>query len=132
MRIEAYLRVVGAENTIRTIEKETHLPNASIKQTKAKRDKVGDEMWWNWMTARVPIDIRNTDDELKKLLLAHRSIFPMIKQHETETDIYLEVVTQYEEGESPWGLYFSAETILLLSEMGGALDVDAVPIVHDS
>jgi hypothetical protein len=37
---------------------------------------------------------------------------------------YLEVVTQYEKGEEPRGLYLSAETVLLLSEMGGAFDND--------
>jgi len=49
--------------------------------------------------------------------------FPMIKRHDgPETDIYLEVATQYQEGDAPEGLYLSAETILLLSEMGAALD----------
>ena len=31
---------------------------------------------------------------------------------------------QYEKGEEPRGLYLSAETVLLLSEMGGAFDND--------
>jgi hypothetical protein len=133
MRIEAYLRVLSDADTIRAIEKEAHLPNASIKQLRARRGVIGNEMWWNWQTARVPIDIDNADDGLKKLLLAHRQIFPIIRKYEgPETDVYLEIVTQYEEGEGPWGLYLSAETVLLLSEMGGALDVDAVPIVHNS
>jgi hypothetical protein len=49
----------------------------------------------------------------------------MIKRHDgPETDIYLEVVTQYQEGDAPEGLYLSAETILLLSEMGAAPDND--------
>jgi hypothetical protein len=39
-------------------------------------------------------------------------------------DVYLEVVTQYGQGESPRGLFLSAETVLLLSEMGGAFDHD--------
>jgi hypothetical protein len=133
MRIEAYLRVLSDEDTIRAIEKEAHLPNASIKQLEARRGVIGNEMWWNWQTAHVPIDIDNADDGLKKLLLAHRQIFPIIRKHEgPETDVYLEIVMQYEEGEEPWGLHLSAETVLLLSEMGGALDVDAVQIVHNS
>jgi hypothetical protein len=132
MRIEAYLRVLSNEDTIRAIEKETNLPNASVKQLKARRRVIGGEMWWNWQTARVPIDIDNTDDGLKKLLLVHKQIFPIIRKHEgPETDVYLEIVMQYEEGEEPWGLYLSAETVWLLSEMGGALDVDAVPLVHN-
>jgi hypothetical protein len=134
MLIEAYLRVLSDEDTIRAIEKETNLSNASVKQLKARRGVIGEEMWWNWQTARVPIDIDNTDDGLKKLLLAHKQIFPIIRKHDEgpETDVYLEIVMQYEEGEEPWGLYLSAETVSLLSEIDGALDVDAVPIVHNS
>ncbi len=133
MRIEAYLRILSDEDTIRKIEKETHLSNATIKQVKARRGLTGNEMCWNWETSRVPIDIEKVDDGLKELLLSYSQIFPTIKRHEgPETDIYLEVVMRYEEGEEPWGLYLSAETVLLLSQMGGSLDVDAVPIVHNS
>jgi len=127
MRIEAYLRVLSTESRILSIYTEANVPNASIKRLKARRGVSDEEMWWNWQTESVPIDIDNTDDGLKELLLAHRQIFPIIRKHEgPETDIYLEVVTQYEEGEEPWGLYLSAETVLLLSELGGASDVDAV------
>jgi hypothetical protein len=126
MRIEAYLRVLSTEARIRSIYKEANVPNTSIKRLKARRGVSDEEMWWNWQTESVTIDIDNTDDGLKELLLAHRQIFPIIRKHEgPETDIYLEVVTRYEEGEEPWGLYLSAETVLLLSELGGALDVDA-------
>jgi hypothetical protein len=41
-------------------------------------------------------------------------------------------MVHYEEGEDPIGLYMSAETNQLLHEMGGALDMDAVPIVTKS
>ena len=103
-------------------------------ELKAPVDPVGGkEMWWNWETARVPIDIDDTDKGLKELLLAHRHIFPTLRKYEgPETDIYLEVVMQYEEGEEPWGLYLSDETVMLLSEMGGALDFDAVPLMKKS
>lgn len=125
MRIQAYLRVLSTEATIRALHTETDVPQASIMQLKARRGKVGDDMWWNWQTERVSVDMDNPDDGLRALLLAHRPIFPIIKKHQgPETDIYLEVVTQYEKGEEPRGQYLSAETILLLSEMGGALDND--------
>ena len=78
---------------------------------------------------RTPIEAENPDDGLKALLQAHRPIFPIIKKNLAETDIYLEVITQYDEGEEPQGLYLSAETVQLLSEMGGALDNDVVVIV---
>jgi hypothetical protein len=129
MRIEAYLRILSDEDTIRAIEKDTHLPNARVRQVKARRGVIDKGMLWNWETARVPVDIDNVDDGLKGLLLAHRHLFPIVKKHVgPETDVYLEVITQYKEGEEPRGLFLSAETVQLLSEMGGSLDLDAVPI----
>lgn len=129
MRIEAYLRVLGDEATIHAIHTETNLPNASIKRLKARRGASEEEMWWNWQTVRTPIEVDNPDDGLRALLQAHRPIFPIIKKNQAETDIYLEVITQYDEGEEPQGLYLSAETVQLLSEMGGALDNDVVVTV---
>ena len=129
MRVEAYLRVLGDEAIIRAIHAETNLPNASIKRLKARRGASEEEMWWNWQTTRTPIEAGNPDDGLRALLEAHRPIFPIIKKNQAETDIYLEVVTQYDEGEEPQGLYLSAETVQLLSEMGGALDNDVVVTV---
>jgi hypothetical protein len=125
MRIQAYLRILSTEATIRALHSETKVPDASIKETKARRGTVGDAVWWNWCTQRVPIDIDKVDEGLRTLLLAYKPIFPIIKRHQgPEFDIYLEVVTLYERGEEPRGLYLSAETILLLSEMGGAFDND--------
>jgi hypothetical protein len=129
VRVEAYLRVLGDEATIRSIQAETNLPNASIKRLKARRRASEEQMWWDWQTVRVPIDANNPDDGLKALLHAHRPIFPIIKKDQAETDIYLEVITQYDEGEEPHGLYLSAETVRLLSEMGAALDNDVVVTV---
>jgi hypothetical protein len=83
-------------------------------------------MWWNWQTEPTPIDPDNPDVGLRALLQAHRSIFPFIKSVDEEVDIYLEMVTRYEDGEEPQGLYLSAETVQLLGEMGGALDNDVV------
>ena len=125
MRLQAYLRILSTEATIRALHNETNVPDASIKETKARRDTVGNDMWWNWQTQPVPVDIDKPDDDLRALLLAHKPIFPVIKRYQgPKTDIYLEVRTQYERGEEPRGLYVSAETILLLSEIGAALDND--------
>lgn len=125
MRIQAYLRILSTETTIRALHTETSVPHASIKQVKARRSTVCNEMLWNWQTERVPIDVENPDDGFRALLLAHKPLFPIIKRWQgTETDVYLQVVTQYERGEEPRGLYLSAETVLLLSEMGGAFDDD--------
>jgi hypothetical protein len=125
MRITAYLRILSTETTIRALHSETKVPDSSIKETKARSGTTGEAVWWNWQTQRILIDSDNPDDGLRTLLLAHKPIFPVFKRFQgTDTDIYLEVVTQYEKGEEPRGLYLSAETVQLLSEMGGALDND--------
>jgi len=130
VRVDAYIRVLADENTIRAIHAETSLPNASIKRLKAPRNTSSGEMWWNWETGVTPINAENPDSGLRALLEAHKSIFPMIRKHcGPEADIYLEVVTHYDEGEAPQGLYLSAETIQLLGEMGAALDNDVVVTV---
>jgi hypothetical protein len=123
MRIYAYIRVLSNETTIRALHSETNVPHANIEQLKA-RDGEG-EFWWNWRTEQVSIDVDNPDDGLNKLLRTYRAYFPTIRKHQgQEAEIYLEVVTQYEKSEEPQGLYLSAETVALLSEMGGALDND--------
>ncbi len=124
MKSKAYLRVLSTENAIRALHNETN-PNASIKELKARRHEADNALWWDWQTAEVSIDIDKPDDGLRELLLTHKSILSLIRRYEgPETDIYLEVVTHYERGDEPTGLYLSAETILLLSEMGAALDHD--------
>ena len=132
MRIEAYLRVLSDEATIRAIHRETKVPKANIKQLKAGKDAIPNDTVWNWQTARIPIGIENPDGEIRALLSEYRPIFPIIREHSgPDTDIYLEIVTQYDENEDPHGLYLSAETIQLLSELGGALDNDVVSLMDD-
>lgn len=131
VRIQAYLRIVSDESRIRSIHEETNLPNASIKRLKSRRNAPAEETSWNWQTERLSIHVENPDEGLRSLLEGHKSIFPMIKKYQgPETDIYLEVVTQYEKADEPRGLYLSSETIKLLSEFGGALDNDVVPAIE--
>jgi hypothetical protein len=127
MRIYAYIRVLSNEPTIRALHNETNVPHANIEQLKARSGE--GELLWNWRTEQVPIDVASPDDGLNKLLRSHRAYFPTIRKHSgQDADIYLEVVTNYEKGEEPQGLYLSAETVALLSEMGGALDNDVYSV----
>ncbi len=118
---------MGDEATIRSLHSETGIPGAAIRQLKAPGGATGDEKRWNWGTAPVDLDLEDVDRGLKALLIQCRPFFPGIKKYQgPETDIYLEVVTRYKENERPRGLYLSAESISLLSELGAALDNDAV------
>jgi|GEM_PF-2284439 len=130
MRIEAYLRVVSDEATVRALHEETDVPGARIEKLKAPREGTANDYWWNWQTMRVRLDEDDVDRGVKALLEQYRSFSPAIKKHRgAEADIYLEVVTYCEEDERPRGLYLSAESISLLNELGAALDNDVVPEV---
>ncbi len=136
MRIEAYLSIGSDELTIRALHKETNIPEASIRaypKVKAQWSVTGEDNPWGWGTAPVTLDVENVDDGLKALLTKYRPIFPIIQKYRgPKTAITLQIVSRYRQREDdPQGLSISAETISLLSELGGALDNDAVWIVDD-
>jgi hypothetical protein len=81
-------------------------------------------MWWNWQTVRTPIDTDNPDEEYAPCCNITGRSSPQSKG--IEVDIYLELVRHYEEGEEPQGLYLSAETVSLQSQIVAALDTDVV------
>ena len=125
MRVYAYVRILSDEDTIRSFSQESNVPDASVKKLKAPRITTGDEMLWNWQTPPTVIDAGNIDGGLKELLSKYRPMFPVAQRYKgKDADIYLEIVTQYEKNDDPRGLYLSAETIGLLSELGGAIDID--------
>ena len=124
MQISAYIRILSDEATIHKIKHEANVSDAVVVQLKAKRG-LGKGKWWNWQTPRVVIDIDNVDVEINALLSNYRSMFRVAQRYKgPETEIYLEMVTHYDNSESPRGLYLSPATIALLSELGGALDND--------
>jgi len=124
MRISAYIRILSDEATVRRIKDEANISDASVVQLKSKRGS-GEERWWNWQTPKVVIDVDNADAGVNALLSDHRSMFRVAQKYKgPETEIYLEMVTHYDKSEEPRGLYLSAATIALLTELGAALDND--------
>ncbi len=122
----AYLRVVNDEATIRQLQFETNIPSAVIKPLKARREGTK-EVWWHWHTEKVDLDPADIDSGVKALLERYRPFFADIKKYRgPDADTYLELVTYHRENEEPQGLYLSPETILLLGELGAALDNDCV------
>ncbi len=124
MRVDAYLRAVGDEDTIRKLHAETAIPNASIKCLKAK--SANGKFEWHWQTRTEEIGLDDADGELRALLLAHRSVSAIIKKYSGQADIYLEIVTRYAANDELTGLFLSPETVQLLGEFGAALDHDVV------
>ena len=114
MKMEAYIRILGSEAKIRALQNDVNLPDATVKETKARL--------WNYETKRVLVNSEDSDEGLKALLLRYRPFFSAIRAHcNGDTDAYLELITKYEPNEDPRGLFLSAETISLL---GAALDND--------
>ena len=126
MRYQAYLRVVNDESTIRKLHQETNVPGAVIKPLKACREGTK-EFWWHWYTDKIDLDLDDIDGGVNDLLERYRPFFADIKKYRgPDAGTCLELVTHHREGEEPLGLYLSAETIVLLSELGAALDNDCI------
>ena len=84
-------------------------------------------MWWHWHTEKVDLDPADLDSGVKALLERYRPVFADIKKYRgSDADTYLGLVTYHRENEELQGLYLSPETILLLCELGAALDNDCV------
>jgi hypothetical protein len=128
VRHEAYLRVVGDEATIQVLHRKTGAAGAAIQQIKARDEKSG-ELLWVWATEHVDVAENDVDAGVNAVLTRYRGFFTSINEYRgLDSDLYLELVTFYREGDEPAGLYLSAETIKLLGELGADFDNDAV---HD-
>jgi hypothetical protein len=122
--------VLNDEVSIRRLAENVRIPGATITPTKAPRGNT-DEVWWNWKTVSEDAQEDAVEEAVLAMLLKYRPFFDAIKEHRgAEADVYLEVVQYFNENERPSGLYLSTESLSLLSELGAALDVDAVPDVH--
>jgi hypothetical protein len=127
MRMQTYLRVVSDETTICSLQREANIPGSTVKQPKSSTGGIGEERWWSWQTAIVDLDLNDEDRGVKNLLIQCRPLLLGIKKYQgPATEVILEVVTHYRQKEGSPGLYLSAESISLLSEVGGSLDHDAV------
>src|SRR5262245_48188624 len=81
-----------------------------------------------WASAEEPSEPHEIDASLSKIL---PGVVPLLTDVKGRQGILIlaHVVLEFGEGEEPMGLYFSDRTIKMLSEIGAALDVDAVPLV---
>jgi hypothetical protein len=128
MIIDAYIRVLGAEDRIQAIHKETNVSNARIRRLKTRREALDDANWWDWGTEPTRLDTDKPDDGINAMLRRYRPIFPAISKHDADVDIYVEIVARYSKNEEPRGMFLSAETVQLIGELGAAVDIDIVPI----
>jgi hypothetical protein len=131
MIIQTYIRIVGDAIPIRAIHEEVNIPNSRAKLLKARRAEPASDGWWDWGTEPTTIDADNPDEGINAMLRKYRPSFPAIAKHKGDgVDIYVEIVMRYSDREDPRGLCLSPDTVSLIGELGGALDIDFVPLVE--
>lgn len=81
-----------------------------------------------WASAEELSEPHEVDASLSKLLAGMVPLLTGVARTQGIL-ILAHVVLEFGEGEEPLGLYLSDKTIQMLSEIGAALDVDAVPLV---
>lgn len=82
-----------------------------------------------WASAEKPGEPHEVDASLSSLLTGLVPLLTGVAKTEGIL-ILAHVVLEFDQGEEPAGLYFSEKTLQMLSEIGAALDVDAVPQLH--
>jgi hypothetical protein len=84
-----------------------------------------------WASAEKPSEPHEVDASLSGLLTG---LLPQLTGVGMTQGILIlaHVVLEFDQGEEPAGLYLSEKTIQMLSEIGAALDVDAVPLLPRS
>lgn len=125
VRIQGYIRVVGTESEIRAIHDGVQVCKATVMQLKMKLERPGGEHLWCWKTDLFTFKTQDVDEGMKEVLHQYQPLGSVIKKQQG-VQVSFQLVTLYSKGESPQGLYVSAETISLLSSLGAALDNDAV------
>jgi hypothetical protein len=81
-----------------------------------------------WASVEKPSEPHEVDASLSSLLTG---LVPLLAGVAKAQGILIlaHVVLEFDQGEEPAGLYFSEKTIQMLSEIGAALDVDAIPLL---
>lgn len=81
-----------------------------------------------WASAEMVSEPHEVDARLSSLLTG---LVPLLAGVTKAPGILIlaHIALEFDQGEEPAGLYFSEKTIQMLSEIGAALDVDAVPLL---
>lgn len=130
MKIYGYIRISGKEYIIKHFESCLLIEGSCIKHlTKVvgKYSVTGEDSPWVWKTAPKKISHQKFDEDLQEILTPFSQQFLQTKNTiRAAAFVELQLVVEYEEGDSPIGMSFSNLSIKSLSEIGAALDIDAI------
>lgn len=130
MNIHGYIKVSGGEAPINYIKQKLSIEGATARHlinVKKEFSITGTSAPWIWETAPKKLTPHGLDIEMQQLLVLFRDKFTKIKSLILDP-IYIEMqlVVEYENGDSPIGISLSKQTIKLLSEIEAALDIDSI------
>lgn len=130
MNIHGYIKVSGEEAPINYIKQKLSIEGATTRhliKVKKEFSITGTSAPWVWETAPKKLNPHGLDIEMQQLLAHFRDKLIRIKDLFIDP-IYIEMqlVVEYEKGDSPIGISLSKQTIKLLSEIEAALDIDSI------
>jgi hypothetical protein len=128
MKFKIYLRVIGPETAIRSFDSDAALPQSRI--SSLRRQAVwpptpGTDVSWQWQTEFVEAQTDTVEKAVMQFVAASKPLARHITKHRAALNwASLVIVGECTESEVPGGLYFSAETISAVRDLGVDLDID--------
>lgn len=135
MNISGYIKVAGEESPINYLKQHLDFEGVTVKhliKVQKEFSITGTAAPWVWETASKEFSPQDLDSEMQQLLFLFSEKFLVIKSSIPDA-IYIEMqlVVKYEDGDSPFGVSLSKETIKLLSDIDAALDVDSISYLRN-
>lgn len=135
MRCKAYIGIYGDESTIKSFGKDANIDGATIRCHDKVTEAVsitGKPSPWSFSTGRITLETDDIDAEIKTILNTHKELIPIIKRYVKNADLCVSVVVimQYDEDESPRGIFLSSDTISILNDINADFEVDAVQLMQ--
>lgn len=85
---------------------------------------------WSWRSERVSVSTEDPGKDIRDYLSEHcETGLAIARQNHENSYACLTLITQYDEGEMPRGIFLSSDTIALLSEYRLAFDLDVVQLI---
>lgn len=135
MKVLAYLAVSADEDRARQFASSVGEGTGVLKELRKSAPSEGGKApySWLWRTKRREIDSADVEAGIERFLEDMAEVRAVIVANRRDlADVYLTVIAQYDEHDSPRGYSLSPKCVALLAELGGAFEIDAVSTLDAS
>ena len=129
MNSQIYLGLLGPEKLVKDFAKKASLSGAVICELGSKIKESNTPKQWLWRTARRSTYTSYPEDSILPILREHEILLRDFNRLRHASHACVTLICQFEEGESPRGIFLSRETIEVLANFGAELNVDTVSIM---